>query len=644
MGTPPPSTTTDPTGARSYARRIAVLPFENLGGTPDDERLARGFWQDVITELSRFPALGVVAARSTGAVRSSGTVEAVAAAQAEIDYLVTGSIRRSGGVIRVGAQLSDARNGRQLWAERFDRPGEEVFSIQDDITARVANALLARIDRQSLAVARRRSVAALAAYEAWLRGFECLQAGTLQSDAEARTLFERALELDPQFARGYAGLSLSYFNEWSCNAWDRWAENERLSYDYARQAAALDPDDQQVQIILGRIEQYRRRFPAAEYHFQRALALGPNDAEALIQLALCFAFQGDARLAVSLVERSFDLNPLAPAWHHPYAALACFADRQYDRAAALAHKAPLTLMVDLPAYFAVTEFHRRRPAEAVVLLDLFDRQFAERIVPGRRLDPEEQLHWLRHVNPFQREADSDHLIDGIRETRALRSAAPTSPSPPRASRPAHRPPPGLPPAAMPDPVSSSSRRGTAPRLRPWPIANMFRREGTTWTLCFDQQVVQMPELKGFRDIAHLLGRPDEEVHCLTLSGRDEPGAGSGREVLDERARRHYQDRIRELRAEISEAEDANDPGRRERAAEELSTLIDTLHRSTGLGGRARKLGDPAERARTAVTWRIRSAVKKLSLAHPALGRHLERSLQTGVFCRYRPEHPTDWET
>ncbi len=197
---------------------------------------------------------------------------------------------------------------------------------------------------------------------------------------------------------------------------------------------------------------------------------------------------------------------------------------------------------------------------------------------------------------------------------------------------------------MPDPVSSSSRRGTAPRLRPWPIANMFRREGTTWTLCFDQQVVQMPELKGFRDIAHLLGRPDEEVHCLTLSGRDEPGAGSGREVLDERARRHYQDRIRELRAEISEAEDANDPGRRERAAEELSTLIDTLHQSTGLGGRARKLGDPAERARTAVTWRIRSAVKKLSLAHPALGRHLERSLQTGVFCRYRPEHPTDWET
>lgn len=167
---------------------------------------------------------------------------------------------------------------------------------------------------------------------------------------------------------------------------------------------------------------------------------------------------------------------------------------------------------------------------------------------------------------------------------------------------------------------------------------MFRREGTTWTLCFDQQVVQMPGFEGFRDIAHLLGRPDEEVHCLTLWTRRTRGwLGSG--GADERARRHYQDRIRELRAEISEAEDANDPGRRERAAEELSTLIDTLHQSTGLGGRARKLGDPAERARTAVTWRIRSAVKKLSLAHPALGRHLERSLQTGVFCRYRQNIP-----
>lgn len=144
------STTTNPAGARSYARRIAVLPFENLGGTPDDERLARGFWQDVIAELSRFPALGVVAADSTGAVRSSGTVEAVAGGPGRNRSLVTGSIRRSGGVIRVGAQLSDARNGRQLWAERFDRPGEEVLDLQDDITARVANALLARIDRQSL--------------------------------------------------------------------------------------------------------------------------------------------------------------------------------------------------------------------------------------------------------------------------------------------------------------------------------------------------------------------------------------------------------------------------------------------------------------------------------------------------------------
>ncbi len=131
---------------------------------------------------------------------------------------------------------------------------------------------------------------------------------------------------------------------------------------------------------------------------------------------------------------------------------------------------------------------------------------------------------------------------------------------------------------------------------------------------------------------------------MTLAGREEGGGpAAGSAVLDERARREYQSRISELRAEIEEATDANDPGRAARAQEELDTLIHEIGRATGLGGRARKLGDPAERARTAVTWRIRNAVKRVAAVHPALGRHLENSLQTGVFCRYSPERPTDWE-
>lgn len=615
---------------RPYASRVSVLPFDCAGGTPGDERLARGFWEDIIIELARFPALGIIAARSV-----SADLAATATGQdgpgPPVDYVVSGSLGRAGGVIRVRAQLVDARTRRQIWAERYDRPEEEVFAILDEITARVANALNARIEQQNLALARRRSIGALAAYEAWLRGFDLLRQGTVAADEEARRFFERALEIDPQFARGYAGLSLSYFNEWSCSAWERWGETERRSFEFAEQAEALDPKDQVVQIILGRIQQYRRRFETAEQHFQRALALAPNDAEALIQLGTYFALQGQAGLGVQLAERSLDLNPLCPYWQYPYAALPRFMARDYPGALAWLQKAPLSLMVDLPAYGAAAAAYLDRAELAGSLLAQFDRQFRERIVPEREPDDDEQELWLRHVNPFRQDADAEHLIEGVRLARSLHAERPTTNSP------------VPPPRSESDGMAAIPPRMNARRLLAWPIANTFRKEGALWVVCFEQRAVHVPELKGFRDVACLLARPNEDVHCLTLAGRDDAGAAGGGDLLDERARREYQAQIRELRAEVAEAGDANDPGRAARAQEELDMLLAALSHATGIRGRSRKLGDPAERARTAVTWRIRKAVKTLADHHPILGRHLSHSLQTGVFCRYSPEKPVAWE-
>jgi tetratricopeptide (TPR) repeat protein len=544
-----------------------------------------------------------------------------------VDYTVMGSIRRSDGVIRVQTQLLDTRTGRQLWAERYDRAEEEMFAIQDEITARIANALHARIDQQNLAAARRRSITALAAYEAWLRGFEHLQQGTLAADEEARRFFQRALEIDPQFARGYAGLSLSYFNEWSCNAWERWEETERRSFEFAERAAALDPNDQTVQLILGRIQQYRRHFATAEHHLQRAFALAPNDAETLIQLAAYFAMQGQPELGVKLTERSLDLNPLCPSWHYPYAAISHFVACQYETVLALGQKAPLTTMVDMPAFYAAAAAYLGDAIQAGAMLEVYDRQFRERIAPGRETDEDEKMLWLRHVNPFRREADIEHLVEGVRLARALQRKSPTSAT---ASPGADR--------------EGAPQADGAARLFAWPIANTFRKDGALWTVCFDHRVVHVGDLKGYRDIAYLLSHPDEDMHCLTLAGRDDTSTTSGGEVLDERARREYQARVRELRAEVVAATDANDPGRATRVQEELDTLLAEISRATGIGGRTRKMGDPAERARSAVTWRIRKAIKALTDHHPALGRHLSNSLQTGVFCRYSPEKPVVWET
>jgi len=192
---------------------------------------------------------------------------------------------------------------------------------------------------------------------------------------------------------------------------------------------------------------------------------------------------------------------------------------------------------------------------------------------------------------------------------------------------------------------------TGVKLKPEPrseepaAANTFRRDGELWQLSFGGEAVHMPDLKGLHDLARLLAAPGEEIHALDLgSGADGAALqGHAGELLDDEARAAYKARIDELREERELAEAANDTVRAERAQEELDAIADALGSAYGLGGRARKAGDQAERARSAVTWRIRSAITRIEAVHPALGRHLKNSVRTGTFCSYTPEERFDWQ-
>jgi hypothetical protein len=176
-------------------------------------------------------------------------------------------------------------------------------------------------------------------------------------------------------------------------------------------------------------------------------------------------------------------------------------------------------------------------------------------------------------------------------------------------------------------------------------ANAFRRGGELWELSFDGETVHMPDLKGLHDLARLLASPGQEIHALDLGAGGDGAAPQGHagEILDDEARAAYKLRIDELREERELAEAANDTVRAERAQEELEAIGDALKSAYGLGGRARKAGDHAERARSAVTWRIRSAIARVEAVHPALGRHLKNSVSTGTYCAYTPEQPVDWQ-
>src|SRR5262245_21708000 len=322
---------------------IALAPFENLSGDSSQDALARGFVEDVASALSRFGTVDVIYPRAL-TVLADGHQPSVAAT-----HTLHGSVRRAGEVIRITAQLLEARTSRQLWADRYDATAQNLLVIQDQIAERIASALAIRVDQVRLAAAQRQPVSSLDAYDCWLRGFDGLQRGTTDADDEARALFARALEIDPKYARAYAGLCLSYFNSLGCQAWEKWDERERCAFDYVHRAAELSASDAIVQVVLARILIYRRKYSEAAYHVDRALALNPNDTDVLVHAALCRAALGDAESALDLTRKAMRLYPAHPPWYWAVAGTALFVLGRDTDVLDIGARVPANMFVDTAA-------------------------------------------------------------------------------------------------------------------------------------------------------------------------------------------------------------------------------------------------------------------------------------------------------
>ncbi|MFO1048553.1 MAG: adenylate/guanylate cyclase domain-containing protein [Geminicoccaceae bacterium] len=311
---------------------IAVLPFDNLGGNAEQSYFSDGLSEDLITALSRFRDLTVLARHSSFALRGEvlGAVEI--GRRLGVHYLLEGSVRRAGDRVRVTAQLIDATSGDHLWAERYDRALVDIFAVQDEIVATIAATLAVRIHVAGLERAKRQPTDDLAAYDCVLRGRERLAVYGGAANAAAHALFARAVALDPDYALARAFLALAIYNEdWGADAAARRAE----CLDHATAAVHLDPTDSRCHRILAVILINARAFERAGHHAERAVVLNPNDADAAAFRAYVLCYLGRPEEGLVDARRALALTPFFhPAWYWGVLARSLHDSGQHDAACA----------------------------------------------------------------------------------------------------------------------------------------------------------------------------------------------------------------------------------------------------------------------------------------------------------------------
>lgn len=582
---------------------LAILPFRELSGDRTLDLMMQGFTEDLMINLSKFKGLSLLALESTSYIRGIEEVDAIAKLGA--DYTLGGSYRGFQDQIRIAIQLIRVKDGKVVFASDYRESVEAIFNMQDVVLKQIVNAIQQHIDYDLLSYSYKKSDVQLAAYENYLIGMDLLRKRGIEHDAKAREYFEAALAIDPKYARAYTGLSLSYLNEWSCQLWDRWDVSKKGALDNALKALELDENDYVALAVAGRTILFSEDYERAEHYLRKSISINPNDADNLLQVAFSFLFLSHTEEAEKLYLKACRLNPSHRDSYFAYGSNIYFELGDFEQAISLGTRiGPENAFVDFPAYMAAAYFHLSQPDKMQEMWKLYLKKYGQYIAGSATFEESDALAWQIRVNPYRGITNLRPFWEYIATLRGW-------------------------------PLSGGRRKAVV-------LANTFHLRDGIWKLTFNGETALVPDAKGFQDIFKLMQRCGEEVHCSELMGSVLTG-DRGVEVFDLKARKNYQKRVAELQSEMAEAEDLGDSGRLGQLQEEYDTLLNHLSSALGLNGRHRTAITSVEKARSAVTLRIRSSIKKLEKVHPHLARHLRVTIRTGTFCSYKPDTPVDWE-
>jgi TolB-like protein/lipopolysaccharide biosynthesis regulator YciM len=291
---------------------VAVLPFKNTSGSADLDYFSDGVTEDIITNLSKFHNLFVISRGSSFTYKDKTLSAKQIGSELGVRYIADGSVRTAGNRVRISVQLVDADKDQTLWTEHYDRNLDDVFEVQDEISAIICNVTSVKISAEENSRLARLLPNSLEAYDNLLKGQQHVFRYTKEDMHQARALYEAAANLDPRYGRALAAIAQTLNFEWLFSWADESEDTLQNALSIAQEAVALDEGDARGYAGVGFVSLYQKKHDASIKAYQRALQLNPNDADVISDLADTYAHSGCSAEAVELLKKAMHLNPFYP--------------------------------------------------------------------------------------------------------------------------------------------------------------------------------------------------------------------------------------------------------------------------------------------------------------------------------------------
>src|SRR5262245_59058274 len=389
---------------------IAVLAFDNLSSHLEQEYLVDGIVEDIITELSRFSEVFVIARNSSFQYKGKAIDVRQVGRELGVRYVLEGSVRRAGDRIRVSAQLIEAATGAHRWAEHYDRNLEDIFAVQDDVVRTIVTILAAHLRIAETERTRTKPPNSWLAYDYYLQAVDASvsfsSTRNVNNDEEARRLLQRSLAIDPNYARSYARLAHTYVGSWINPAHKDFLSPAALdrAHEFALKAVQLDRKLPQAHVALGWVLAYKHQHDESIAAFEKAATLNPNYVNWRFAMALIFA--GASKRAIEVVNTYMRLDP----YYVPYASLV-LAYAHYMLEEHSQALSPLRdFVVQAPKWWA----GRCLLAATYAQMGQLDEARAE-CVEALRIAPNFSISGFRPLFGLKYPRDENHLLDGLRK-------------------------------------------------------------------------------------------------------------------------------------------------------------------------------------------------------------------------------------